>query len=341
MPGKLAGLEVPESIGEGEFIKRSGTSLVGGVPSAGAAAWGSITGTLAAQTDLDSALGAKAPVSHSHAESDVTGLTTDLSGKASSSHGHPESDINGLVTDLSGKAASSHGHGEADVSGLVTDLAGKAASSHAHAPGDVTGTAVVTSDARLSDARTPTAHNHAGTDINSGTLDGDRLPAISTTKRSGVPAAPSPSGLFLKDDGGWAAPGGSGGLGYAINVQALTSSPADGATVYFGTLPKAPVSAAGTSKVYIRKAGTIKIAEIYCYSGTAGSNESWSLYIRKNNSADTLIATLSLSASERVFSNAALSIAVAAGDYIEIKGVQPTWGTNPLTTIYGGYIYIE
>jgi hypothetical protein len=129
--------------------------------------------------------------------------------------------------------------------------------------------------------------------------------------------------------------------GYAINVQALTSSPTDAQTVYFGMLPKAPATSAGISKVYIRKAGTIKIAEIYCYSGTAGTAEEWSLYIRKNNSADTLIASLSVAASERIFSNTSLSIAVSVGDYIEIKGVQPTWATNPLTTIYGGYIYIE
>lgn len=135
--------------------------------------------------------------------------------------------------------------------------------------------------------------------------------------------------------------GDTGGLGYTIKVQALTSSPADGATVYFGMLPKAPTTIANISKIYIRKAGTIKIAEIYCYSGTAGTNEAWSLYIRKNNAADTLIATLSVNTSERVFSNASLSIAVATGDYIEIKGIQPTWATNPLTTIYGGYIYIE
>jgi hypothetical protein len=133
----------------------------------------------------------------------------------------------------------------------------------------------------------------------------------------------------------------SGGLGYAINVQALTSSPADAQTVYFGMLPKAPVTTANISKVYVRKAGTIKIAEIYCYSGTAGTAEAWSLYIRKNNTTDYLIATLSVSANERVFSNAALNIAMAAGDYFEIKGVQPTWATNPATTIYGGYIYIE
>jgi hypothetical protein len=130
-------------------------------------------------------------------------------------------------------------------------------------------------------------------------------------------------------------------IGYTIKVQALTSSPGDGAIVYFGMLPKAPIATANVSKIYIRKAGTIKIAEIYCYSGTAGTNEAWSLYIRKNNSADTLIATLTVNTNERVFSNASLNIPVVAGDYIEIKSVQPTWGTNPATTIYGGYIYVE
>jgi len=134
---------------------------------------------------------------------------------------------------------------------------------------------------------------------------------------------------------------GGGGLGYTIPVQALTSSPADNATVYFGMLPKVPQTGAGRSKVYIRKAGTIKIAEIYCYSGTAGTNQAWSLYVRKNNTTDYLIATLSVAANERVLSNAALNIPMAAGDYIEIKGVQPTWTTNPATCIYGGYIYLE
>lgn len=129
--------------------------------------------------------------------------------------------------------------------------------------------------------------------------------------------------------------------GYSINVQALTSSPADGQTIYFGMLPKAPVTAAATSKIYIRKAGTIKIAEIYCYSGTAGTNEAWVLSVRLNNTTDTQIASVSAATSERIFTNSSLNISVAAGDYIEIKGVQPTWATNPLTTIYGGYIYIE
>lgn len=137
---------------------------------------------------------------------------------------------------------------------------------------------------------------------------------------------------------------GSGSIpipGYTLSVQALTSSPVDAQTIYFGNLPKAPVTTANISKVYIPKTGTIKRAEIYCYSGTAGTNQAWSGYVRLNNTTDTLIATLSVATNERVFSNSALSIAVVAGDYIEIKFINPTWATNPLTTIFGGYIYIE
>lgn len=145
--------------------------------------------------------------------------------------------------------------------------------------------------------------------------------------------------LTYVEGSGWSRS--SGTLGYAINVQALTSSPTDAQTVYFGTMPKAPITTAGVSKVYIPKAGRITRAEIYCYSDTAGTAESWSLYVRLNNTTDYLIATLTSANSERIFSNSALVIPVAAGDYIEIKGVQPTWATNPATTIYGGYIYIE
>jgi len=129
--------------------------------------------------------------------------------------------------------------------------------------------------------------------------------------------------------------------GLQFPVQALTSSPADSATVYFGNLPKAPITTANVSKVYVRRAGVIKVVEIYCYSGTPGTAETWSLYIRKNNTTDYLIATLAVSANERVFSNTGLNISVVPGDYFEIKGIQPAWATNPLTTIYGGYVLME
>lgn len=50
----------------------------------------------------------------------------------------------------------------------------------------------------------PAAHAHAGADITSGTVDGDRLPAISQTKKGAVPLTGVPSGKYLKDDGTWA-----------------------------------------------------------------------------------------------------------------------------------------
>ena len=147
--------------------------------------------------------------------------------------------------------------------------------------------------------------------------------------------------LTYVEGAGWSVTTGNNSVGYALAVQALTSSPTDAQTVYFGNMPKAPITTANVSKVYIPKSGILKRAEIYCYSGTAGTAESWSMYVRHQNTTDYLIAAVASATSERIFSNNALAIPVTAGDYIEIKGVQPTWATNPLTTIYGGYVYIE
>jgi hypothetical protein len=70
------------------------------------------------------------------------------------------STFDGTYANLSGAPTTfppaSHSHPQSDVTNLVSALAGKAASSHTHAPSDITGTAVITTDPRLSDARTPT-----------------------------------------------------------------------------------------------------------------------------------------------------------------------------------------
>jgi hypothetical protein len=71
---------------------------------------------------------------------------------------------------------------------------------------DATNPFVDNADTRMSDSRTPTAHNHDGSAINAGTIDGDRLPALDAAKRGGVPATGVPSGKFLKDNGSWDVP---------------------------------------------------------------------------------------------------------------------------------------
>ena len=81
----------------------------------GSVSWGGITGTLASQTDLQSALDAKAASSHNHVEADITDLDkytesevdTLLSGKSDTGHTHTESDITDLgsyLEDITGES---------------------------------------------------------------------------------------------------------------------------------------------------------------------------------------------------------------------------------------------
>lgn len=126
---------------------------------------------------------------------------------------------------------------------------------------------------------------------------------------------------------------------YPIALEAITTTPADGATVYFGNRPIIPSATAGTNKIYVRQAGTIVQANVYSYSGTAGTGEAWTMNVVKNGVDTYLISTQSVSANERVWWNQSIDIPVAAGDYLEIQSVQPTFATNPATTIYGGYLY--
>lgn len=92
-----------------------------GAGASGGGVWGAVTGTLTDQTDLVTALAAKAD------DSDITTINTALSGKAATSHTHIIADVTGLQTALDGKAALSHTHAIADVTGLQTALNAKAA----------------------------------------------------------------------------------------------------------------------------------------------------------------------------------------------------------------------
>lgn len=150
-------------------------------PAAAGIAWGGITGTLSAQTDLLSALNGKqaagsyAAATHTHAQADVTGLVSALSGKAATSHTHAIADTTGLQTALDGKqaagsyAAATHTHAQADVTGLVAALSGKSDTSHSHG-------------------------------------------AFTSGVAGFAPASGGGTANFLRADGTWAAPAGGGGL---------------------------------------------------------------------------------------------------------------------------------
>jgi hypothetical protein len=126
-----------------------------------------------------------------------------------------------------------------------------------------------------------------------------------------------------------------------INVFALTYNPADGQTAYIGNTAAAPTTTAAQRRIYANRDMTIAMASVRWYAATvAGSNENISVYIRVNNTTDTLIATIGTTAAEKHFNNTGLSISLTAGDYFEIKIVQPTWVTNPTGVLLSGYVTI-
>jgi hypothetical protein len=120
--------------------------------------------------------------------------------------------------------------------------------------------------------------------------------------------------------------------------KTASGNPADSQTYFltFGintSFTGITASGNAATRFYIPIAGTIT----KCYgnigvAGTLGSAQNCTVAIRLNNTTDTNVTTtLQLTAVSNLFNNTALSIAVVAGDYIEVKFTGPAWTTNPTT----------
>ena len=84
------------------------------------------------------------PDTHTHAQSDITGLSDALAAKAASDHTHTAADV--------GAAASSHTHAQSDVTGLSDALAAKIASSE---KGANSGVATLNASGKLTATQIP------------------------------------------------------------------------------------------------------------------------------------------------------------------------------------------
>jgi len=132
---------------------------------------------------------------------------------------------------------------------------------------------------------------------------------------------------------------------YSLTFAGASSNPADATTYYYGSLYSlTQQTTAGINRVYVPVAGTIiACAGMMTIGGTPGSSETSTLSLRLNDTTDTTITTTFTADNLRsLFSNTALSIAVAALDYLELKWVTPTWiTTNPTSVIPHMTVVVE
>ena len=128
------------------------------------------------------------------------------------------------------------------------------------------------------------------------------------------------------------------GTGYVISGGAYAGlNLADATTYYFGYCQACNLTAHTTysnAQMVIPKTGTITRVDLDVFNtGTNGTNESVSHYLRKNDTTDTTLATNATydqgANTVKHFSYTGLSIQLATGDTIALKVVTPTWATNP------------
>ncbi len=132
---------------------------------------------------------------------------------------------------------------------------------------------------------------------------------------------------------------------YALYTDCALSNPSDATTYYMGHptgISLANSTTTAIQKIFIPKGGAIKRVDIGVkVLSTLGTTETSTIYMRLNNSSDTTLSSaLNLSSAYSSYSWTG-SVAVVAGDYVEIKWVTPTWVTNPTNVTISALIYVE
>lgn len=138
---------------------------------------------------------------------------------------------------------------------------------------------------------------------------------------------------------------GAAGLGYVLSLHSNnTGSPSNATTYYFGADATwhSHTASKAVTRMYVPKAGTIKSVYGGFYVGAPGSAETFTLNLRLNDTSNTAITTTaSTSLASNYFQNTGLSVAVVAGDFIDLVATTPSWVTGPTGGQLNAFIYIE
>lgn len=130
---------------------------------------------------------------------------------------------------------------------------------------------------------------------------------------------------------------------YVLHAALFNVNPADATTYYFGSWDSAGLtSTGGVRRIYIQRAGKITKADILFVITSGGSGETSTMSLRLNDTTDTTLSSaIEANSTVEHFTNTAISVAVAVGDYVEIKWVTPTWTSNPTGLLAMVRLFIE
>jgi hypothetical protein len=131
--------------------------------------------------------------------------------------------------------------------------------------------------------------------------------------------------------------------GYTLQATHGGANYAASTIYYFGNMGGNITTTAQRNKIYIPANGTIKKAYVsYFVGGTLASTEAITFAIRHNNTTDyTVSNTAKLDAAIVDFNSTSLNIAVAAGDFIEMKVTTPAFVTAPTTVRCSVVLFVE
>jgi hypothetical protein len=179
------------------------------------------------------------------------------------------------------------------------------------------------------------------------TTQGALLPRMTTTERNAIGSPATGLEIYNTTTNRKEVYNGTFWQGISMRfLQVFFSqwNPTDAQTVAFGAVPLTPQLASlspAPLEIVMRGNGVIRGCDFTTFAaGVAGTNESWSLYVR-HQGTDYLIQTVASNTNVRTFTNTSLNIPYVAGDIVRMVFVNPTWATNPTQVAGGGFLTIQ
>lgn len=124
---------------------------------------------------------------------------------------------------------------------------------------------------------------------------------------------------------------------------AVFASPGDGTTTYWGNMA-AETGVAAIAPIYMQRCRIFRVDySVYSFGMEVPSGETATVSVRVNDTTDYTVSSSVAFDNDpfELFSNTAMNVPIAEGDYIEFKTVYPTWTTNPTSVLLSATVHIE